>query len=287
MEDITLETLAETGNIAETIARELKAPVVLATDVPHVSRVALPPGWTLDEHDDEQRQLTPRRKKAKIRLETADSFIDYVKRHGSLSYSTIWCQADYPAGKVELQAIINDNGEEEDPHWRDHVARYTPVFSQEWRTWVEQHKKSMSQADFATFIEDNRADIASGDGLPTGAQMLEMALNFEANQDMRFKSALRLQNGGVQMSFVQDDDQQTLANMQLFERFAIGIPVFWGGDAYHIDARLRYRVREGKLTFWYELIRREKILEDAAKTVVAKIRTETGNPFFFGNPFAN
>lgn len=283
-ETMTLAELASTDNIAETLAREMKAPVPLASDVEHVTRLALPPGWTLAERDDEKLQMTPRRKRASVRLHDDASFIDYVRRHGSLAYSTVWCEADYVAGKVGFVAIINDHGEEEDPHWRDHIARYTPTFSQEWREWVGNHKKTFSQADFAAFIEDKLKDIATAEGLPSGAQMLEMALSFEANQDMRFKSALRLQNGGVQMSFVQDDDDQTLAKMQLFERFAIGIPVFWNGDAYRLDARLRYRVREGKLTFWYELVRQDKVLESAAETLVEKIRTGTGSPFFFGEP---
>jgi uncharacterized protein YfdQ (DUF2303 family) len=113
-----------------------------------------------------------------------------------------------------------------------------------------------------------------------------MALTFEANQDMRFKSAVRLQNGGVQMSFVQDDDVQTLQKMQVFDRFSIGVPVFWNGDAYRIDARLRYRVRDGKLAFWFELIRKDKVLEAATQTLIDKIRVQTDLPFFFGDPFA-
>jgi len=129
-------------------------------------------------------------------------------------------------------------------------------------------------------------DIASCEGSPTGAQMLQMALSFEANQDTRFKSAIRLQNGGVQMSFVQDDDAQTLANMQMFDRFSLGLPVFWNGDAYQVDARLRYRVKEGKLSLWYELIRPDKKLESSTKTLIEKIKAETGRAFFFGNPFA-
>lgn len=281
----TLEALAETANIAETLAREMKKPVEFLTETCHISRIALPPGWTLAERDDEKLQMTPRRKRAKVRLHDDESFIDYVKRHGTLAYSTVWCEADYVAGKVGFTAIVNDHGEEEDPHWRDHTATYTPTFSAEWRDWIGSNKKPFTQADFAAFIEDKLKDIASAEGLPTGAQMLEMALSFEANQDMRFKSALRLQNGGVQMSFVQDDDDQTLAKMQLFERFAIGISVFWSGDPYRIDARLRYRVREGKLTFWYELVRQDKVLESAAETLVEKIRAKTGSPFFFGEPF--
>lgn len=286
-ETITLEALAETGNIAETLAREFKAPQVIPAPFPDITRLALPPGWNLKEMDDEKHGATPRRKRAKVRLHDAPSFTDYVRRHGSLTDSTVWCEANYVAGKVAFAAIINDHGEEDQQaDWRDHTAHYTPTFSEEWSRWVGKNKTAFSQAEFAQFIEDNLKDVTSAEGLPTGAQMLEMALSFEANQDMRFKSAIRLQNGGVQMSFVQDDDSQTLAKMQLFDRFAIGIPVFWNGDAYRVDARLRYRVRDGKLTFWFELIRQDKVLEAATTTLIEQIRTATGSPFFFGEPFA-
>ncbi|WP_454752192.1 DUF2303 family protein [Cupriavidus necator] len=277
-------------NLAETLAQEMKAPVeVAAVDHIPARRVALPPGWTLQQLDHEKYLPAPLRKRATVRLLDADSFIDYVKRHGSLTDSTVWGKADYQAGKVDFVGIINDHGEDDSkPEWRDHTARFSPEFSEEWRRWFGGNRKPMSQAEFAAFIEENLKDIASPDGvgLPTGAQMLEMALSFEANQDMRFKSAIRLSNGGVQMSFVQDDDDQTLQKMQLFERFAIGIPIFWNGDAYRVDARLRYRARDGKVSFWYELIRQDKTLEAATTTLIATIREKTGTPFFFGEPFA-
>lgn len=286
-EQITLEALAETGNIAETLAREMKQPMTLPGVIPSVTRFALPPGWSMAERDDEKLEQTPRRKRAKVRTHDAESFVDYLARHGSGTHSTVWCEADYLAGKVAFTAIVNDHGEEEDPHWRDHTAHYLPTFSQEWKAWTGMHKKTFSQAEFAAFIEEYIKDIASAEGLPTGAQMLEMALAFEANQDMRFKSAIRLQNGGVQMSFVQDDDTNTLQKMQMFDRFAVGLPVFWNGDAYRIDARLRYRVREGKVTFWFELVRPDKVLEAATKTLIEQIRTLSELPFFFGEPFAS
>jgi len=280
----------ELNNIAETLAREMKQPIeIISEPSGNLKRVALPPYWTLVEKDDDARLLAaPRRKIAKVRLLDAESFIEYVRRHGSMADSTIWCVADYLAGKVNFLGILNDHGEDENKAaWRDHRATFAPVFSEEWNRWVAQHKKPFSQADFASFIEDNLKDIASVEGQPTGAQMLEMALTFEANQDMRFKSAIRLQNGGVQMSFAQDDDAQTLQKMQVFDRFSIGFPVFWNGDAYRLDARLRYRVREGKLTFWFELIRQDKVLEAATQTLIAEIREKTGNPFFFGEPFTS
>ena len=284
-------------NLAQTLAKEMKQPVEIACGpIPGlyypqgsvVKRIALPPGWTMVEKDDEKLLDSPVRKKASVRIKDTDSFIAYTKRHGSLADCTIWCEADYTQGSVDFLAILNDHGDERHAaQWRDHRAQYRPVKSEEWSRWVHQNKKPLTQTEFALFVEDNIKDIASVDGQPNGAQMLEMALTFEANQDMRFKSAVRLQNGGVQMSFVQDDDAQTLQKMQVFDRFSIGIPVFWNGEAYRIDARLRYRVRDGKLSFWYELIRPDKVLESATQTLIDKIRQETGNPFFFGDPFSN
>lgn len=278
----------ELTNIAETLAKEMKAPIEIISEANgNMKRVALPPGWNLIEKDDDAKLLAaPRRKIAKVKMHDAESFIDYMKRHGSLTDSTIWCIADYKAGKVGFTGILNDHGEEETKAaFRDHRATFAPEFSEEWTRWTSKNKQPFNQAGFAEYIEENLKDIASVDGSPTGSQMLEMALAFEANQDMKFKSAIRLQNGGVQMAFTQDDDAGTLAKMSAFDRFTVGFPVFWNGDAYRIDARLRYRVREGKLTFWFELIRQDLILEAATTALIAVIRSKTGNPFFFGEPF--
>lgn len=282
--------MEEQENLAQTLAKEMKQPVEVLTGLQGATRhVAMPLDWKLVEYNNEPSLPAPLRKRAKVKLQDAESFIDYVKRHGSLTDSTVWGTANYQEGRVSFVAIINDHGEDDaKAQWRDHTAHFSPEFSEEWRRWFGQNRKPMSQAEFAAFIEENLKDVASPDvGLPTGAQMLEMALSFEANQDMRFKSAIRLANGGVQMSFVQDDDGQTLAKMQLFERFAVGIPVFWNGDAYRIDARLRYRARDGKVSFWYELIRQDKTLEAATTTLITAIRDKTGTPFFFGNPFVS
>lgn len=249
----------------------------------HMKRIALPNGWSLQEKNNESLLPTPVRKTGSIKLDDDDSFIAYINRHKISDLSTIYCQADYKESKVEFKCIINDHGAPKDgQQWRDHCAGYQPEFSEEWRRWTGGNKRQLSQIEFAMFIEENLNDVAAPEGMPTGNQLLEMALSFQANQDMRFKSAIRLQNGGVNMSFVQDDDNQTLATMQMFEKIAIGIPVFWNGDAYQITARLRYRVREGRLTFWYELIRSDKTLEHATKQLIEKIKLETGIPLYFG-----
>lgn len=274
-------------NLAETLAKELKQPFEIASnEFLHVRRIAMPPGWRIQEINDETLLQQPLRKLAKVLLDDAGSFISYVNRHCTMD-TTIWVKADYSAGKIECSAIINDHGGEENgSDWRDHTATYIPRFSEEWNRWKSGDKKLMTQADFATFIEDNLADIAGSDGFPSGADMLRMAIEFEAKQDLRFKSAIRLQSGGVDLAFVQQEDNGTLQKMKLFDRFAIGVPVFWGDAAYRVEARLRYRVREGKLSFWYELIRADKVMEAAANAIVQKIADPTRKPIFYGTAFA-
>jgi len=286
MADITRTDAAP--NLAETLAREMKEPRVLF-DHGDDNRwaVALPPGWTHVIVDDEKMLSAPRRKTARVTCDDADSFIAYIARHGSDLACTLWCYADYAVGKVGFTAILNDTGEADHASgWRDHIATFNPTPSEEWKRWTEKNTVAQHQAEFATFIEDNLKDIVSADSLPSGAQMLEMALAFEAHQDMRFKSAIRLQSGGIHMAFTQNDDDQTIAKMRMFERFAIRIPAFWGAEAHQIEARLRYRVRDGKLAMWYELIRPDMTLESSTMRLIDKINGESNMPFFFGNPFA-
>lgn len=280
----------ETENLAQTLAKEMKAPIVLIEQdkiAAHQTVIALPPGYTAQTIDAEKLQKQPRRKVATVSLTELDSFITYVKRHGSLTESTIWCKANYPKGQLDFVAILNDHGEQEyEQAWRDHRASFTPEFSEEWRIWTKHNNAQLSQIEFALFIEQNLKDIASVEGMPTGTQMLAMATDLEITQDSKFKSQARLQSGGVRLEFVDDADEGTAKRMDIFSKFAIGLQVFRNGDPYQVEARLRYRQNSGKLVFWFELIRPDVTLEAASKDLITQLRDQTGNPFFFGNAFA-
>ena len=145
-------------------------------------------------------------------------------------------------------------------------------------------RKPMSQAEFATFIEDNSPEIATVTSMPTGSDMMTLATTFEATSEKRFKSGVRLQSGGLSIEYVDQEDAGTLARMQMFEKFALGMPIYFNGQPYRIDARLKYRVRDGKLALWYELIRPEQIIKDAAEMIIQSVREQTGMPTLFGQP---
>jgi len=280
MIETTLES-TETENIAQTVAKQVKQPFEIGSEK-HVKRIALPPGWSMKESDDEKLLEQPTRIKGEAIVRDIDSFINYVRRHAMPSISTIYCTAEYENDKIIFTSVLDDHAKD-DPSWCAHKVIYKPDQSVEYKTWTTKHGVTMSQFEFAEFIERNLDDIASAEGMPSGSQLLEMALQFEASQDMRLKSHVRLQSGGIQMQFVQDDEDETIAKMTMFDKLAIGVPVFWNGEPYQINARLRYRVREGRVAFWYELIRPEKVFEAACKTTIERIKAETELPFFFGS----
>jgi uncharacterized protein YfdQ (DUF2303 family) len=269
-------------NFARTIADESRRPILDAIGGRPVA--FLPREYTLQ---DLQAMLpAPTRKSGSVTLSDADSFVAYVLKHrvddGTGVGTGIYCRADFAKGDVRLVAVFNDHTAGS-AGWRDHQAIYDVPKSEEWKRWTGRNGQAFTQAEFAAFIEENQRDIASADGLPTGGDMLAMALSLEINQDARFKSSVRLQSGGVEMTLVDQEDDATLKRMQVFERFALGIAPFFNGEPYQLVARLRYRAQEGRLRFWYELVRPDLVVQHAAQTMVAKVSAETAVPVLMGH----
>lgn len=238
----------------------------------------------------------PTRKSGTVVLHDVDSFIDFAQRQGSLTSSSIYLDVNYRQLKIRATAIFNDHSDREaedgfglsQAGWRDHRAVYEPIVSGEWATWLSMNTLAMDQQKFANFIESNIADITSppGSNLPTGADMLTFVSSLEETRKVKYGSALNLQNGMVQIEFIEDGDAGQKGKLNLFREFAIGIRPFFNGDAYEMRAFLRYRIdrNTAQISFWYELKSPDKVLEDAAKVVIEAIRTQTGMPVFFATP---
>lgn len=171
----------------------------------------------------------PCRKRGNVVVSDASSFCGYVKRHsgeGSMVYADI----DQIAGIFALVAVINDHSPEF-PGWKDHTCTMSRKQSVEWQRWMSRDKKAMPQAEFAAWIEENLTDIASVDGMPSGSDMLGLALGFERTSEKRLKSRVNLQSGGFRLEYVDDEEKDTRTSMEVFSRFAIGIPVFECAEA--------------------------------------------------------
>ena len=230
-------------------------------------------------------QSEPSRKKGTIQLHDVDSFIEASQIHGVKDCSMIYIDADYANNRVSATAVFNDHGST-DIGWRDHRATFTPRQNKSWKEWIEQNKKPMNQIELANFFEQNLSDFTSAEGKPSGAQVLEFVLCLQETRTVRYGSAVNLQNGMVKLEFTEDNDKAQKGQLEMFKDFALGIAPFFGGDAYQVNAFLRYRINRntGEITFWYELQKPEKVLESACSDMISRIGDKTGLTVMFGIP---
>lgn len=225
----------------------------------------------------------PTQQKGCVRLKDAESFIRYFnayKGDASAIYATMV--------PCKFVAVIDEDYTDGDalPNWREFRAEFTPDYSTEKETWWAANRKPFDSTEaFALFLEDNLPDIVE----PEGATMLEIALNFRVNQDVRYSSAQRLSDGHIDLGYqniVEAGATGPAGRIQIPEQFRIEVPIFAGVGApkYGIDARFRYRLSSGNLKLWYELVRPHKVLETAFTDLWTKVGAETVRQILLGTP---
>jgi uncharacterized protein YfdQ (DUF2303 family) len=202
----------------------------------------------------------PTRIRKTMQVLTPESFIQYFNK---------FCDDD-------SLVVLNDDNQSvtgfldyhssTNPSWCEHTLRYACPKSREWQTWTENNKAKFNQLGFAEFIEENIKDFAE----PAGGELLEIATKFSVIRTAVFNSGVKLQSGEFEFQFSEQNNNKGTVTVP--EKIAIGIAPFQNGTKYRIEARLRYRLREGELKIWYELIEPEKVLEDAFNEVKAFIR---------------
>lgn len=240
--------------------------------------------WTIQYPD---RPEKPARMKGIVKVNDTASFCAYTNRHLNEEGAVIYA-ALQPAGFI---AVLNDHDVKSAPDWRDHRVTYGLKHSKEWLVWNPTTDRqapnySFSQEQFATFIENNLHDFKD----PLGAKMLEIALNFRAKQAVSFKKGINLQNGTVDLEYSETNDQVgggASGKMTLPAVFKIEIPVWEGLDAkkYVVEARLRYKLGAGAVTFSYDLQQPHKVVEKAFKDVLDEIQKNVKKvPVIFGTP---
>jgi uncharacterized protein YfdQ (DUF2303 family) len=215
----------------------------------------------------EQHLPAPVRTKQHLNVLDAETFIDYVKRF-TTSATVVFCNG--PNGRTFR--VVFDYHQPDQPAWGSHTASYACPLTVEWGNWKQNDRKKMTQAEFAEFIEDNVKDVVTNDqtpGAPTAADMLEISRTLQAQKNITFRQGTRLDNGQVQLTYNEEIDGRAgeTGQLRIPEQFYIGVKPFIGGEAFLVSARFRYRIVEGRLQVWYELVRPDKVLEEAYAAV--------------------
>jgi uncharacterized protein YfdQ (DUF2303 family) len=244
--------------------------------------VVVPEGYKV-EHLTE-RDESPARATGVVKLRDANSFITYFNRQ-KRTESLIYASLD-PA---KILGVIDDHLAYDEAlsvdhaghgaNWRAYRVEFAVPASREWKTWTGKDRQPMTQLELAELIEDNLPDIVS----PDGSTMLSVALNFEASKEGNFVSATRLQDGST--NFVWKEDVNATGNkIAMPSQITLSIPVFENGAPYSVDARIKYRVQNGTLKIWYELVRPHKVLEEAFRAIWSQIEEQTATKILLGSP---
>jgi uncharacterized protein YfdQ (DUF2303 family) len=157
-----------------------------------------------------------------------------------------------------------------DLSWLDHVASVRLVHSREFKAWQQKDGVRMSQVEFAEFIDKNVIDITE----PTGASMLTMAQTLESTRTEVFKSAVRVSSGTHKFTWANDTADGS-GNTEVPERFKLALRVFQGDEeAVEITAKLYYRIKDGALTFFFQLHRVDEIVEKLWTEKLVRLRED-------------
>lgn len=235
------------------------------TEINGMPMIVIPDNHKLIKLDD--LMIKPLRIKQHTKHTTAASFVDYFNQFGNEN-SVIFVNTE----KHEFFAIIDYHAMHDVANNSDHTAIFTLKKTPEWSNWIDNDKKIMNQENFGRFIEDNLEEIIS----PVGAEMLEIALSIQAKTDTKFSSAQRLDNGQVQFTYHEEINGTAGAkgHLKIPQTFTIGLKLYEGGEPYQIEARLRYRIKDGTLAMWYELIRPHKTIDANIADTLALIEDQ-------------
>ena len=213
----------------------------------------------------------PLRVRQEVALQDTDSFIAYVNDFKTVDVTRVFFNSE----AEEFTAVLDYHDNTDEASWCGHKADFKPRRSVEFTAWMASNRKQMTQVDFARFLEENMPDIVE----PASAELLQVALTFEAKKSAEFASGVRLANGQIQLTYneeIRGTVQTQKGTIEVPETFVLGVSIHVNGPAYRIPVRLRWRLQEGKVSFWYEIVRPTRFIDDALREILLRVATDTG-----------
>lgn len=240
----------------------------------------------------------PKRRAGVATLYDLESFIAHTNRFKSDASALF---ADPNSSGPHLTSVLDYHpGGDGAPAWRAHRGLYECPLSAEWKRWTGQAGKGMTPAQFAEFLEANITDLADPSGklgataqalaaaagieFAPPARILELSRGLSVRATSLVKEAKNLATGEVNVAYVTEHQDERGQPLKVPGGFLIAVPVFRGGAAYKVPVRLRYRLRESQITWFFELYQAERFFDDAFAEACKKAQEATGLPLFQGQP---
>ncbi len=244
----------------------------------------------------EEFRLFPARKAGTAKVLTLDSLIDLTNRHKTPD-TAIFANTDWR--KPSIVVVIDYHAVEPDgdPAWLRHRIGYEFPLSDPWKEWLAKNGQPMKQGEFAEFIEDHIADLSSpteaeaddyerlfSAKLATPAKLIELSRGLQVFAGVNVKNTVTLQSGESQVVFEEEHRDAAGNRLEVPGLFILQVNPFFQGDVARIPVRLRYRVADGKIFWFFQIYRPDLIITDRVRTDLDIIRAKTALPVFEGSP---
>lgn len=244
----------------------------------------------------------PRFRKGSAAFTSMESLIAHINRFKD-DDTVVFAVDDRATPKITAVLNYHRAGAEGEARFGDHRSTFNFPLSDEWKAWAAQDKKPMRMADFAVFLEDRIVDVldliqgedslpedlqkfvnAVGGRIASAAQLLEMSRGLKINSKSAVEEGFDLSTGEATLHFTAEHVDSAGNKLKVPNLFLIGIPVFKNDQFYRLAARLRYRMSNEGLVFWYELWRADRVFDTAFREGCERVRVETDLPLLFGTP---
>lgn len=214
--------------------------------------VIAPDGWDIKPL--ENLQDTPNRIIAHRKFSDVDSLVSYLRRYSTPDLLLV--TSDPKAGV--LRAILDyhePSGADfsAEPMWCAHCADFVARFTPEYEAWRKLHRKTISQIEAGEFLEDRLLDVIE----PTGGDVMDMVMKFEALKRVTFSQSTRLRDGTAQILYSEENEAR--GALTLPDTVMLLLPIYEGMEPERITVRLRFRVSDGKLAFTFVIANIEAI----------------------------
>lgn len=165
--------------------------------------------------------------------------------------------------------------------WRDDFTiDWKGVFTVSARDWLMNDEKGLSQEEFALFLDKHLNDIVASEncenlkfaGYPTKAELFNFVTTLEDSKNQKFAKKVNIQNGDVSVSLEKQSNDGTIQRLKLFERFAINLQIYEGFPTYQVTAKLRYRVNNGQVVFFYDIEGLEELFIENRTWAILEIK---------------
>jgi uncharacterized protein YfdQ (DUF2303 family) len=225
----------------------------------------------------DKRANAPRRRTGTAYHERLDSFIAHTNRFKS-EHTAVWSSLE----DMRLTTVFDyhPGGPEHDKAaWCQHMAVYVCPHSKQWRQWARKDGRPMSQLDFADFIDEHFSALADADGFLLPAAVLDMARDLQVYTKGQFSR--RVDQATGKYALVCHEEHQS-KSISIPKAFMLELPVFEGGRACHVEARVCFNMHDGVPRFGFMLHRRTELEMAAFDDICKAVAEQTGLPVYTG-----